>query len=672
MVTIQSIKEQFDEFGLEPSDEIVEKCIQICNRHGVVDPVEFVEQWFAYSCSKLGGAEPTLENLRDMESHEYANRSRKPAANPSLARVRHGEVAVVASSSGSGGSRASTSGLEAGDLSGRSGGGGGGGSGGLVIYSNAEENEVENEVLGSYGCHTPKTKKRPVSRLLAQTPDKPNKAQFAPASYSPIAPSKKSADEEQPSNSGNVVYTFGNAFLLKQTSWSSTATAGARPALSILAQMHQRSAKAATVTSDDLPKCMGDACKYMYDSNYDRVLILGDRIYEGGREICQRLAETRKQQRERENGASAEEEAIPEDDREATLLEQVAIHHVDYPSTDVITVLGRIAVHPERQEGGRLAIVDYDEMTLRYTKLDFSKLKSWSVFPGETVVLEGVNPRGNLFEVRKVHYEVPLAPPPAPTTLGKPLHMVIGAAPFTDKDNLQYDKLSDLLAYCAENNPDVLILTGPFGSTSNDTLFLTIAESFEEYFEKIMANIVTSVPPTTEILIVSNHDDLQSSFVYPSFPYKISKFYKNLHFLPDPCVVSINGMHVAITTVDVVRDLSEAELSVAPSGDKIKRAFNYMFHHRSFYPLNPPPESVPLDVDLLHHFGTLPRVPNVMICPGDLKPYVRDVNGCVCVNPGHLTDYDSGEGTFVRVVVHPPEEPTAAPFSYVACQVVKS
>ncbi|KAL1396281.1 hypothetical protein pipiens_002716 [Culex pipiens pipiens] len=155
-VTMVTIKEQFDEFGLEPSDEIVEKCIQICNRHGVVDPVEFVEQWFAYSCSKLGGAEPMLDNLRDMESHEYANRSRKTAANPSLARVRHGEVAIVASSSGSGGSRASTSGLEAGDLSGRSGGGGGGGSGGLVIYSNAEENEVENEVLGSYGCHTPK------------------------------------------------------------------------------------------------------------------------------------------------------------------------------------------------------------------------------------------------------------------------------------------------------------------------------------------------------------------------------------------------------------------------------------------------------------------------------------------------------------------------------------
>ena len=129
--------------------------IQICNRHSVDDPVEFVEQWFAFSCSKLNGAEPTLDNLRDMESHEYANRSRKPAAsNPSLARIRHSEVAVVAGSSGSGGSRASTSGLEAGDLSGRS--GGAGGSGGLVIYSNAEENEIENEVLGSYGCHTPK------------------------------------------------------------------------------------------------------------------------------------------------------------------------------------------------------------------------------------------------------------------------------------------------------------------------------------------------------------------------------------------------------------------------------------------------------------------------------------------------------------------------------------
>lgn len=51
---------------------------------------------------------------------------------------------------------------------------------------------------------------------------------------------------------------------------------------------------------------------------------------------------------------------------------------------------------------------------------------------------------------------------------------------------------------------------------------------------------------------------------------------------------------------------------------------------------------------------------------------LQDVDGCICINPGHLSDHASGEGTFARVVVYPPEAETAAPFNYVVCQVVKS
>lgn len=464
-----------------------------------------------------------------------------------------------------------------------------------------------------------------------------------------------------------MVYTFGNAQLLKQTSWASSSTGNTprRTPLAIEVQLFkggQLTSAGEGSAANAGPTFMSQDCKYMYDSIYDRVLIFGDWIYEGGKDICQRLKAA---------ADTAEEESIPKDDREATVVEQVAVHHVDFPSTEKINVLGRILVHPEQRKDDRLAIVDFDEMTLRCTKLNFSKLKSWSVFPGQTVLLEGVNPRGNAFEVHRIHYERKLELPVAPMNLGKELNLVIAAAPFTEKDDLLYEKLSDLLAYCSNNRPDVLILTGPFGASSNP-LFASIAEPFEEYFEKIMVNIMNSIAPTTEVLVVSNHDDIMSMFVYPSFPYKINSFFKNLHFLPDPCVVSINGLELGITTADVIKDLTEAEVSGNPIGDRIKRAFNYMFHHRSFYPLNPPPETVPLDVDLLNEFGKLDRVPNMMICPGDLKCYVRDVNGCVCINPGHLADHENGEGTFARVVVHPPEAKTATPFSYVACQVVKS
>ncbi|XP_055523124.1 DNA polymerase alpha subunit B [Wyeomyia smithii] len=655
MVTLKSIKEQFDELGIEPSEEVANKCIEICLRHDIEDPIEFVEQWMAYSVSKHNGAEPTVELLRDMESHEYSNRVRKAVAPSAVSRLRHGEGILTSP-------RATTDSGQNRDIVGpaRS-----PIAGGLVIYNNAELDSVESDVLGSYGCITPKAKKV-VSRLHAQTPDC-NKAQFSPASYSPLSSSKR-LEQDGPSRSGNVVYTFGSALLLKQTSWSTESEEIRR-----LVAIEVRLYKGNQLTGQDNPTnegpCfMSDECKYMYDSAYDRVLILGDRIYEGGKQICQRLAERRKQ--EAEQSEAVEAGAILRDDREASTIEEVAIHHVDFPSTDVISVLGRIVIQPDKKDD-YLAIVDFDEMTLRYTKLDFSKMKSWTVFPGQTVILEGVNPRGTSFEVRKIHFERKLVLPIAPVQLGTKLNIVIASAPFTEKEDLLYEKLSDLLAYCSNNNPDVLILTGPFGSTSSP-LFGTIAEPFEVYFEKIMTNIMSSVSASTEVLIVANHDDIMSMFVYPSFPYRINKFFKNLHFLPDPCVVSINGFEIGVTTVDVIKDLVDAEVGENRAGDRIKRAFNYMFHHQTFYPLNPPPENIPLDLDLLSEFGNLPKVPNMMICPGDLKCFVRDVNGCVCINPGHLSDPSSGEGTFARVVVHPPDAETAAPFSYIACQVVKS
>lgn len=117
--------------------------IEICLRYDVDDPVEFVEQWMAFSVSKLSGAEPTVEYLREMESHEYSNKVRKVAPAAAVSRMRQ-------------------SAPRANDFAGRS----GTGSGGLTIYSNAEAmDSIENDVLVSYGCITPKVSVLPVFGL---------------------------------------------------------------------------------------------------------------------------------------------------------------------------------------------------------------------------------------------------------------------------------------------------------------------------------------------------------------------------------------------------------------------------------------------------------------------------------------------------------------------------
>lgn len=106
------------------------------------------------------------------------------------------------------------------------------------------------------------------------------------------------------------------------------------------------------------------------------------------------------------------------------------------------------------------------------------------------------------------------------------------------------------------------------------------------------------------------------------------------------------------------------------AGERIKRAVNHLFHAGSFYPLDPPQLDVPVDSELAARYGQLRTVPNVLLVPGDLKCFVRDIAGCLVLNPGRLTERQA-RGTFARLVVTPPARDEQTLANYVACQVVK-
>ncbi|KFB44746.1 AGAP004392-PA-like protein [Anopheles sinensis] len=713
MVSIETIREQFDELGIEPSDEIINKCIEICINNDIDDPVEFVEQWMAYSVSKLGGAEPTVAFLNEMEAHEYTSKSSRKAKVSSLAAAPLGIVASP---------RLDTKVSK------------------ITTYRNVDS--TEQDVLEMYGCITPKTKKS--TSYLQHNKNTPEcirgGSAFTTVTYSPLSTSSKKVAPDASSKAGQVVYTYGNAQLLKQINWlpsGASDDAGAKteseehkkePAGNV---RHHRTLGGVNV-SFKAEKFANDGSKYMFDSSYDRVMILSDRIYETGNAICRRLIEETDVKRENtgdadSNGIGAssnssstaktieegEEENVQvqvdhEDDTTSSWFDGVKVCHVDYPSSEPIRILGRIVADepaaggeaPSRNASNRLlSIVDFDENTLRWTRLDLSKIVTpgWSLFPGQTVLLEGINPRGTLFTVQRIYHERILTLPRTPIGLERPITMVIASAPFTDRDDLLYEKLSALLQYCTSDPPDVLLLTGPFAAASC-SLYADVAEPFEEYFEKIIATIMGAVGGQTEVCIVANHDDLVGSFVYPTLPYKVASFYKNLHLLPDPCVINVGeGLEVGVTTVDIIKQLNDAECTAAGGGgsDKIKRAYNHLFHQATFYPLNPPPEDVPLDVDMLNEYGRLNRVPNVMVCPSALNRYVREINRCVCINPGFVDGHTTDGGSYARLIIHPPDTSTTTseqqdnkvatttssqhqllplppPTSYIGCQIIKT
>lgn len=51
--------------------------MDLCTTYNITDPVEFVEQWMAFSVSNLNGAEPTLDRLSEMERKELVGLLKK-------------------------------------------------------------------------------------------------------------------------------------------------------------------------------------------------------------------------------------------------------------------------------------------------------------------------------------------------------------------------------------------------------------------------------------------------------------------------------------------------------------------------------------------------------------------------------------------------------------------
>lgn len=99
MISTETIAEQFEELGLEPSAAILERCmlirlsmkrtiqrlivncfwfqgVHLCVEYSITDAVEFVERWVAFSLTHLNGADPTLDNLNELERKEFEKNSK--------------------------------------------------------------------------------------------------------------------------------------------------------------------------------------------------------------------------------------------------------------------------------------------------------------------------------------------------------------------------------------------------------------------------------------------------------------------------------------------------------------------------------------------------------------------------------------------------------------------
>nr|XP_055171084.1 DNA polymerase alpha subunit B isoform X3 [Nyctereutes procyonoides] len=277
--------------------------------------------------------------------------------------------------------------------------------------------------------------------------------------------------------------------------------------------------------------------------------------------------------------------------------------------------------------------------------------------PAQVVIMEGINTTGRKLVATKLYEGLPL-PFYQPTEEDGDFEqnmVLVACGPYTTSDSITYDPLLDLIAIINRDQPDVCILFGPFLDAKHEQVENCLLTSpFEDIFKQCLRTIIEGTRSSgSHLVFVPSVRDVHCEPVYPQPPFSYSDLAredrKRVHFVSEPCNLSINGVIFGLTSTDLLFHMGAEEISSASgTSDRLSRILKHILTQRSYYPLYPPQEDMAIDYENFYIYAQLPITPDIFIIPSELKYFVKDVLGCVCVNPGRLTKGQVG-GTFGRL-----------------------
>ncbi|XP_028372260.1 DNA polymerase alpha subunit B [Phyllostomus discolor] len=481
----------------------------------------------------------------------------------------------------------------------------------VSIQELIEVEEEEETLLDSYTTPSKGAQKRAVA--TPETPLTKRRASarsphqlLSPSSFSPSAtPSQKYNSRN---NRGEVVTSFGSA---QGVSWAGRAGTGV-VSLKVLGS----------------PEALTSSYKFMFQKLPDVREVLTCKIEELGSEL-----------------------------QEHYKIE--AFTPVLVPAQEPITLLGQIGCDSNGKLNSKSVILEGDREHSSGARIpvDLSELTEYSLFPGQVVIMEGINSTGRKFIATKLYEGVPL-PFYQPTEEDgefEQITVLVACGPYTTSDSITYDPLLDLVAVINRDRPDVCILFGPFLDAKHEQVENCLLTSpFEDVFKQCLRTIVEGTRSSGSHLVFVpslrdvHHDPVypQPPFSYPDLPHEDKK---RVLFVSDPCSLCVNGVVFGLTSTDLLFHMGAEEISSsAGASDRFSRILRHILTQRSYYPLYPPQEDMAIDYENFYTYAQLPVTPDVLVVPSELRYFVKDILGCVCVNPGRLTKGQVG-GTYGRL-----------------------
>jgi len=267
---------------------------------------------------------------------------------------------------------------------------------------------------------------------------------------------------------------------------------------------------------------------------------------------------------------------------------------VNMPSQDTAWYCGRICCEGDSGAINASSVL-LEGDTGKRVHIDLAHAVDFAVFPGQIVVVRGINTSGNTIIVREIWSDasLPMFKTPADKMAtwneseaflgGLPLSVMMAAGPFTLSTDLTYKPLQDLLDHVAAQKPDVLILTGPFVDCNHRQLnpeFADCVDGFSNGNPPDSLQVVRHVmrvlivqrlsvgSPSTTCILIPSLKDLHARMTFPQPPFDQGEVIQatmgemdvsprvKVQLMGNPCVIRINEILVGICTADPISDLA--------------------------------------------------------------------------------------------------------------------
>ncbi|KAJ1969594.1 DNA-directed DNA polymerase alpha subunit pol12 [Dispira parvispora] len=364
----------------------------------------------------------------------------------------------------------------------------------------------------------------------------------------------------------------------------------------------------------------------------------------------------------------------------AQLYQEGYQHSLDFGdpsqiSQSPVVVVGRICSESEAKLNKQSVVLEASRSHGGgcRVRLGLDQVPTFSLFPGQIVAMEGVNTNGDMFTVTKF-----LPPPVLPPVKTTPKELstlpnyqsqnttattvLVASGPFTLDDNLEFDTLRDFFDIVAKEQPDVVLLMGPFVDHNHPlvtigAMDMELMELFHLYIGSHFRRTAQHSSRTKILLLPSPRDLIHPFFTFPQPPFMFDEddqLPPNVILVPNPAHLQINDVTLAVNNVDVLLHLSGEEISrnANPALDRLGRLTQHLLQQRSLYPLFPPSvHDVNLQLQQLQRLR-LQCAPDILITSSQLNHFVKKVDQVLCINPGLLTKKQSG-GTFAKLCVFP-------------------